>query len=44
MNQNFNELKIDDNLNNQNIKYENGERYVGQIVNGIRKVKEFFIG
>ena len=45
LNKKFDQLNIKNNqLNNQIVNYNYGERYVGQIVNGIREVKEFFIG
>ena len=41
INKNFNELKVNNNINinNQEIKYNDGCRYVGQVLNGIREGK-----
>ena len=40
LNKKFDQLNINNNqLNNQIINYNNGERYVGQIINGLREGK-----
>ena len=37
MNNNFAELKINNQINNKEIKYDNGDRYNGQVVNGLKE-------
>ena len=35
----FDELKINNTINNQQLKYNNGDRYIGQVVNGMPEGK-----
>ena len=39
MNKKFDELKINNINNNQEIRYNDGTRYVGQVVNGLKEGK-----
>ena len=43
MNKRFDELKINNKINNQEIKFEDG-RYIGEVVNGIAEGKGIFYG
>ena len=43
MNKRFDELKINNKINNQEIKYKDG-RYIGEVVNGIAEGKGIFYG
>ena len=38
----FDELKINNIINNQELKYNNGNRYIGQVVNGLREGKGIY--
>ena len=42
MNKRFDELNINNNIINKEIKYEDG-KYIGQVVNELKEGKEFFI-
>ena len=44
MNKNFNEIKVNNNINinNKEIKYNDGRRYVGQVVNGVKEGKGIY--
>ena len=43
MNKRFDELKINNKINNQEIKYKDG-RYIGEVVNGLAEGKGIFYG